>query len=188
MKVLVVVDMIKAFALRGLEENSLFFDDAEKIIPFVVAKVNEYLEKGWYIIFLGDNHDYNDMEFARFSRHAVANSLSAELIDELKHALMGKNVIYIPKTRYSGFFRTDLNQYIKAQELEKATFEFVGVCTGICNTDTIGDFANRDMKTAIYRDGVADLPNVAYGIEDCSMPMNDIMLARMAFVYGTEII
>ena len=197
MKVLIVVDMIKAFALRGLEEGSLFFDDAEKIVPFVVNKVNEYLEKGWHIIFLCDWHAKDDKEFERFPKHAVINTVAAELIDELKHALAAENVVLIPKTRFSGFYHTDLNQYIEAQYLKDATFEFVGVCTGICVSDTITDLANRDMKTAVYRKGVADLPAIAYlgadsvdieGGDTFPTVLEDIWLNRMKFLYGTKIL
>jgi len=190
MKILVVVDMIKAFAQKG---GSLYFPAAEEIIPFVKEKIDEYLERGDQILLLCDDHLPDDKEFKRFGEHAVSGTEDADPVEALAYIMHHKNVTWIGKTRYSAFFDTILEDIIDFNDWEEATFEFAGVCTGICVMDTVGDFANRDLKTAVYRDGVADLPVAAYlgtklpiGITDENL--KELWLGRMSFLYGTKIL
>lgn len=192
MRVLVVVDMLNAFAHK---DGTLFCPDAEKVIPYVKEKVEEFINAGEQIVFLCDNHDEDDKEFEKFPKHAIANTWEADVIDELKFALEHPGVFWIPKTRYSGFYKTGLDEVIQNEGMENATFEIVGVCTGICDMDTIGDFANRDMKTAIHKNGVADLPSAAYigeglamDLQAANISLQEIWSKRMSFLYGTEII
>lgn len=49
---------------------------------------------------------------------------------------MGKKDLVIKKTRYSGFYETELDAVLKGNLIDKV--EVVGVCTSICVMDTVG--------------------------------------------------
>jgi nicotinamidase-related amidase len=61
---------------------------------------------------------------------------------------------------------------------DNSVIEVAGVCTSICDMDTVGDLANRDYATVIHRNCVADF----------DQDMHNMALKRMASLYGTEII
>jgi nicotinamidase/pyrazinamidase len=66
----------------------------------------------------------------------------------------------LPKTRYSGFYGTDLENILAAYGPDEV--EVVGVCTSICVMDTVGGLANRDYRTVVPRAGVADFDDDAH--------------------------
>ena len=59
----------------------------------------------------------------------------------------------IPKTRYSGFFNTDLEQRLAGLKPDKLII--CGVCTDICVLHTASDARNRDYNVEIPKDCVA---------------------------------
>ena len=86
------------------------------------------------------------------------------------------NELLIPKTRYSGFYGTDLE--FQLQRLNPGTVEVIGVCTSICVMDTVGGLANRDYNTVVHSHCVADFDPAAH----------EVAMARMAGLYGAKII
>ena len=59
----------------------------------------------------------------------------------------------IPKTRYSGFYGTDLAERLAEAKPEKLII--CGVCTDICVMHTAADARNRDYAVEVPADGVA---------------------------------
>jgi len=183
MKILIVVDMLNDFANEaGVLAKSLVTDEyyAQPIIRRVAEKVAEYRRNGWDIIWLGDAHAPDDEEFDRFPAHAVKGTWGAKIIDELNPtwAEESENEIILEKTRYSGFFGTNLSEILARREHLDPTYEVVGVCTSICVMDTVGGLANRDYRIVVDRDCVADF----------DPEMHDIALNRMENLYGAEIV
>ncbi len=178
-KLLIVVDMLNDFLKP---DGGLYCGPtAEAIIPAVKAKVQEYVDNGEAIIFLADAHDEDDLEFKRFPKHCVAGTEGAELIDELKVLVMGDDDDYdnfemTEKTRYSGFYDTELEDSLMWDEPEMV--EVVGICTSICVMDTVGGLANRDFKINVYKDMVADF----------DPEMHEMALKRMVALYGVNLI
>ncbi|HHY59371.1 MAG TPA: cysteine hydrolase [Clostridia bacterium] len=175
-KALLVIDMLNDFCtghgvLARDGEGKVY---AEPIIPFVAQKVQEALKEGWQVIFICDGHDEDDIEFRRFPKHCVAGSEGAQVIKEL--AVLEEyrgQVHYVTKQRYSGFYNTGLERLLTGVE----EVHVVGVCTNICVLYTVEELCNRDIKTVVYRDGVASFDPEAHRFA----------LAQMEHVLGAEI-
>jgi nicotinamidase/pyrazinamidase len=146
---LIVVDMLNDF----IDPRGALYcgQDSRDIIPFVQERLAAYRKADGLVVYLQDAHDENDLEFEKFPKHCVAGTWGSRVIDELAPR-SGEQVL--PKTRYSGFYGTDLEQILAAYGPEEV--EVVGVCTSICVMDTVGGLANRDYRTVVPRTGVAD--------------------------------
>ena len=103
---------------------------------------------------------------------ATTGTWGSRIIDELS-PLDGEHVLR--KTRYSGFYGTDLEQILAEHKPDEV--EVVGVCTSICVMDTVGGLANRDYRTTVPAEGVADFDAEAHRFA----------LQRMERLYGAAI-
>jgi nicotinate phosphoribosyltransferase len=149
-----VIDMIRGF----LDEGCLLYCGAAA--RRVVGPVSKLLEKetaaGSKVFFLCDHHDPDDLEFQMFPPHCVAGTSEVEIIPEL--ADFAGDII--PKTRYSGFFGTDLAERLAALKPEKLVI--CGVCTDICVVHTAADARNRDYAVEVPADCVASFDSDAH--------------------------
>ena len=66
----------------------------------------------------------------------------------------------MPKTRYSGFFRTGLSKIL--EDLQPEAVHVVGVCTNICVLYTVEELRNRDYRAIVYQKGVASFDEEAH--------------------------
>lgn len=175
-KVLLVIDMLNDFIK---EDGALFFPQGQAIIPNVVAKIKEYSETDGDIIFICDSHKPDDKEFRRFPKHAVEGSTGSLIVSEIDIAMKNTDGGYfIDKTRYSGFYNTDLEEILGlCGEFEELQVELVGVCTSICVMCTAIDLCNRDILTIVDPKNVADFNQEAH----------EFALKYMQDVIGVEI-
>lgn len=157
--VLLVVDMLNDFARKN---GSLYCGESvDGIIPFVVEKVRRFVEAGLPVILIMDSHDPDDLEFQRFPSHCVYGTEGAELIDELKTTLEEYSfAIKVPKSRYSGFYRTNLSTILN--DLKPETVEVVGLCTHICVMYTVEELCNRDYNVLVHSRGVCSYDREAH--------------------------
>ena len=167
---LIVVDMLNDF----IDEKGALYcgQSARDIIPFVRLRLEAHRRAGSLVVFLHDAHAEDDLEFEKFPKHCVAGTWGSRIIDELAPQ-EGEKVL--SKTRYSGFYGTDLENILEDYSPENV--EVVGVCTSICVMDTVGGLANRDYKTAVPAAGVADFDAEAHRFA----------LQRMERLYGATI-
>ena len=135
-------------------------------------KIDEFHDEGGLVVFICDAHEKNDLEFELFPEHCVAGTKGAQIIDELP--VRDEDPI-IRKTRYSAFYKTNLDAVLEVQPVDEV--HVVGVCTSICVMDTVGDLRNRDYKVIVYTDGVADFNPEGH----------QFSLKRMDKIYGAEI-
>ncbi|MDI6641914.1 MAG: isochorismatase family cysteine hydrolase, partial [Elusimicrobiota bacterium] len=119
-----------------------------------------------------DAHKEDDLEFKIFPKHCIDGTKGAEIIEELRPK---SEDIIVKKTRYSGFYNTNLSQILKENKVSEV--ELVGVCTSICVMDTAGELRNRDYKVIVYKDGVADFDPKAHSFA----------LERMEKIYGCKV-
>ena len=168
--ILIVVDMLNDF----IDENGTLYcgRSAMDIIPFVGERLKAHRESGNLVIYLQDAHAKDDLEFKKFPPHCVAGTWGSRTIDSLASK---SGDIVLSKTRYSGFYGTDLGKILAKNNPE--VVEVVGVCTSICVMDTVGGLANRDYRTIVPRAGVADFDPDAH----------DQALLRMERLYGATI-
>ena len=167
---LIVVDMLNDF-IRP--DGALFCGEtATAIVPEIRRLIDDFHENGHPVIHLRDNHRPDDLEFEKFPPHCVAGTPGADIVSELAAE---DGDIVIAKTRFSGFYNTDLAAVLAANGIDRATV--VGVCTSICVMDTVGGLANRDIAVRVPKDAVADFDPA----------FHDFALSRMAQLYGAEI-
>jgi nicotinamidase-related amidase len=152
--VVLVVDMLRGF----LEEGYPLYcgESARRIIPRVRRLVEEEKARGSRVIFVCDNHAPDDKEFEMFPPHCVRGSVEAEVIPEL--ADLAEDIL--PKTRYSAFYGTALEQ--KLRELSPEKVIVCGVCTDICVLHTTADARNRDYPVEVRADCVASFDEEAH--------------------------
>lgn len=171
----IVVDMIEAFYRIGYLQNPRVAGIVQSIKDLLKEKTGE----GWKVIFLGDQHEEHDAEFKMFPPHAVVPEERA-VIKELQGFLTGKN--FIAKTRYSGFYGTDLEKVLEDMNPEKVVV--VGVCTDICVHYTVADLRNRGYEVTVPQDCVEtfDVPcahSAAKANENAIYQMENILGAKI---------
>jgi len=171
MKALLVIDMLNDFILDdGRLTNG---ENGKKIISFSQEKIREYRDRGDKIIYICDRHEEDDKEFQMFPKHCVVGTKGSEIIKELVPK-EGDKVIY--KRRYSGFFGTELDLYLREKDIREISI--IGVCTNICVLYTTADARNLSYIVNIYEDGVASF----------NMEAHKFALGEMASTLGANII
>lgn len=170
-KLLIIVDMLNDF----IHPRGVLYcgDNARKIIEPVARLVKWFRSGGFPVIYVQDAHDPDDKEFERFPPHAVRNTWGSEVIEELKPE-PGDTVI--PKTRFSAFFKTNLDEILSDHNPREVWV--VGVCTSICVMDTVADLRNRDYDVIVPVHCVADF----------DQEMHSFALRRMEKIYGARIL
>lgn len=156
--VLIVVDMLNGFLVEGKLANP----DAKWLIPNVVNIVQRKIEQEWKILFLADNHKKNDLEFLAFPEHCIEGTIEAGVIDELSEFVTFSN--YIPKTRYSGLFKTNLGSILEKEKPDEIIV--VGIYADICVLYTTADLRNLDYRVTIPKDctmTLATMDNIIFG-------------------------
>lgn len=155
MKALLVIDMLKDFIdLDGALSTGPAGKD---IINFVKEKMVNFRENDEPIVFICDSHETDDKEFDMFPSHCVAGSSGSKIIEELD---VRKTDKIIRKRRYSAFYGTDLDLYLREKGVDE--IYLVGVCTNICVLYTAADARNISYKVNIYKDGVASFDEEAH--------------------------
>lgn len=155
MKALIVIDMLNDFVLK---EGKLYSGEkAEEIVDFINEKINEFRKNEYPVIFLCDNHEVDDKEFEMFPPHCIAGEYGSCIVDTIDIKSTDK---IIKKRRYSGFFGTDLDIYLREKKVDE--IYLVGVCTNICVLYTAADARNLGYSVNIYEKGVASFDEEAH--------------------------
>ena len=155
MRALLVIDMLKDF----IDEDGVLCTGpaGESIVDFIKKKTNEFRGKNHPIIYICDNHEKDDKDFDMFPPHCIAGTEGSNIIGELE-VKDGDKII--KKRRYSAFFGTDLDLYLREKGVDE--LYLVGVCTNICVLYTAADARNIDYKVNIYKEGVASFDEEAH--------------------------
>lgn len=155
MKALLVIDMLEDFI--DLDGKLSTGSEGLKIVPFVKNKLDTFRADGDKIIYICDNHERDDREFEMFPVHCVAGTKGSNIIKDLE-PLPGEKIIY--KRRYSSFFATELDLYLRENSIDE--LYIVGVCTNICVLYTCADGRNLNYNISVYKDGVASFDKEAH--------------------------
>ena len=155
MKALLVIDMLKDFIDM---DGALTTGPAGKeLISFIKERIDEFRKKNYPIIYICDNHEKDDKEFDMFPPHCIDRTEGSEIIGELEVRNGDKS---IKKRRYSAFYGTDLDLYLREKGVDE--IYLVGVCTNICVLYTAADARNVGYKVNIYKEGVASFDEEAH--------------------------
>lgn len=127
---ILVVDMLNDFVTGALK-----CDRGLAIVPQTAKLLDAARQAGVKVIFCNDAHLKGiDHELKLWGDHAIAGTKGAEVIPELH---LGAEDYVVPKRRYSGFFRTDLELLL--QELGIDTVIMTGLHTHMCVRHTTAD-------------------------------------------------
>lgn len=169
--VLIIVDMLNDF----IDPQGVLYcgESVKPIVPVIKQRLDAYRRQNGSVIYLKDAHRTDDKEFEKFPPHCVSGTWGSEIIEALLPAPADQ---VLPKTRYSGFYGTCLDDILA--KIQPGVVEVTGVCTSICVMDTVGGLANRDYTVHVIKAGVADFDEKAH----------EFSLQRMESIYGAKII
>src|SRR5690606_38791002 len=108
-------------------------------------------------IYICDNHEEDDKEFDMFPPHCIAGTEGSQIIQQLQ-VKDGDKII--KKRRYSAFYGTDLDLYLREKGVDE--IYLVGVCTNICVLYTAADARNLAYKVNVFKEGVASFDEEAH--------------------------
>lgn len=143
---LLIIDMVKDT-----------FDEAHRlpITPIArqtIAPINALIagfrKKAWPIVFSTDAYHETDFIFkGRMKPHSLVGTVGAEVIDELDRQA---GDLWLPKPKFSAFFGTDLDAWLKAREVTLCAV--CGVATNFCVLATLLDALCYDFKAVLLED------------------------------------
>lgn len=155
---ILVVDMLNDFVTGALK-----CDRGLAIVPNVARLLKGAREKGIAVVFCNDAHLKGiDHELKLWGDHAIAGTKGAEVIPEL--GLCDTDYV-VPKRRYSGFFRTDLELLLN--ELGIDTVVMTGLHTHMCVRHTSADAYCLGYNVVVASDATDSFTeqDYNYGIE-----------------------
>lgn len=143
---ILVIDMVK----DNFDEskNIPITPLAKKLIDPINRLTGAFRERGWPVVFSTDAFHREDFIFkGKMKPHSLAGTPGAEVIDEL-NLLEGD--YWLPKPRFSGFFKTNLDQWLKDRGVTLCAV--AGISTNFCVLSTAMDAVCLDYKTVILED------------------------------------
>jgi nicotinamidase/pyrazinamidase len=146
---LLIIDMLNDFIE---DDGALLVPGAKRIVPRINEILDSAREQGRPIIYITDSHRKDDHEFRYWPAHAVSDTWGGEVIQKLAPS---PGDYIIPKRRYSAFFGTDLDNYLREMGITK--LYLTGVLTNICVYATALDASMRNYSVAVFKDAVASL-------------------------------
>lgn len=146
---LLIIDMVK----DNLEEKNKFpiTAPASRIISPINQLKSVFKARGWPVVFSTDAFRRDDFIFTgRMKPHSLEGTAGAEVIDELGR---GEGDFRLPKSRFSAFFRTSLEGWLKERKVTLCAV--AGITTNFCVLTTAMDSICCDFKTIILEDCTA---------------------------------
>lgn len=169
---ILVVDMLNDFVTGALK-----CDRGLAIVPKTAKLLAAARKNGVKVIFCNDAHIKDiDHELKLWGDHAIAGTYGAQVIPELE---AGDADYIVPKRRYSGFFRTDLELLLK--ELGVDTVIMTGLHTHMCVRHT-----SADAYCLGYNVVVASDATDAFTKEDYEIGINYLKQVYGAQVYTAD--
>ncbi len=146
---LLIIDMVKD---NFIEERHLPITlYARKIIEPINRTIGFFRQKDWPIVFSTDAFKKEDFIFkGRMKPHSLAGTAGAEVIDELDKR---DEDLWLPKPRFSAFFRTDLAGWLKDRGVTLCAVS--GIATNVCVLTTVMDALCHDFKAVLLSDCAA---------------------------------
>lgn len=130
---ILIVDMLNDFCKEG---GAMVLKEGLEVVEPLQALIAAAKEKGVPVIYVNDCHRQvkHDREFEKRSPHCLEGTWGAQVIDELQPKA---GDYCVKKSRFSGFFQTDLDLLLR--DLEVKTVVVTGVVTNICVRSTCHD-------------------------------------------------
>ena len=146
---ILVVDMLNDFLTPG---GKMVLEGGDTLFEPIKNLLTEGRSKGIPIVYVNDSHRVSlrlDREFTKRAEHCIEGTWGAEVVEELSPQ---QEDFIVKKSRFSGFFETDLDLTLKDLKIE--TVIVVGVVTNICVRSTIHDAFFRGYQVIVPEDCV----------------------------------
>lgn len=179
---LIVVDMQRDFCQK---DGALFVGDGvDKIISNIKSLTDGAKAHGALVVYTQDWHTPDDPEFDRWAKHCVVGTKGVKIIDEL-YAKESEDYT-VKKRRYSAFFGTDLDLYLRDQNIK--TLVIAGVVTNICVLHTAGDASSLGYEIVVPEDCVMALSDYdqKYALHHISFLFGGRIIFQKELYYGTD--
>jgi nicotinamidase-related amidase len=143
---IIVVDMVRD---NFHDEDHLpITAQARAMIPALNHLLRTARSKGAPVIFACDSFLEGDFIFqGRMKAHSLRGTPGAEVLDELDRA---PEDIFLPKRRFSAFFKTDLDMTLRLHEVD--TVAVTGIATHFCVLTTALDALCNDFRAVLLED------------------------------------
>lgn len=174
-RAVIVADVINGF----LKFGNLASPRMQRVLPCVEETLRRESAASSLIIFLHDNHAPDDPEFRMFPPHCIAGTDETRVVDELQPYTA--QAVFVPKTRYDGFFETTLEAELAAFGPDEVIT--TGVCTDICVLHTVEGLINRGYRVIVPRYCVETYDSPGHNGDE----INAFALAHIHDVLGAEI-
>lgn len=156
---ILIIDMVWDFVDPS---GALPVKDADELIP----NINREIKNADVLIHVCDEHREDDKEFEIYPPHCIKGTKGALIVEGFKYFKL-INFVH-KKTRFSGFFNTDIKGYSKLEKILRQNnvdeLLITGVCTEICVLATTLDALMRDYKVTLPKDctkGLTDAGEMA---------------------------
>src|SRR6266487_4381309 len=165
----IVVDMENDFAAKGgmFDRAGADISGAQKAIPPTAKVLAAARQSGLKVIYLKMGYRADSVNRTRHLKFGVGQKIQApdgresrvlirdtwdtDIVPELKPQA---NDVVIYKTRFSGFYQTDLDATLKKFGIKYLIF--TGVTTSICVESTVRDAMFRDYLCVLLRDCMSE--------------------------------
>jgi nicotinamidase/pyrazinamidase len=143
---LIVVDLLKD-TFENHSESSIV-REAKAFIPALNDLIDAFHASDLPIVFACDSFFPEDFIFqGKMRPHSLRGTRGAEVINELNSAA---GDYMLPKRRFSGFFKTDLDQTLRTLAVDRVLV--AGIATPICVLTTALDAVSHDFMAVIVED------------------------------------
>ena len=144
-RLLVIIDMVNGF----VKEGNLSDKKINKITPFIISHIEEFISSGEPIITFRDSHSLDDPEMKDYPLHCLKGTYESLLIDELTP--YKKYFFDIEKNTTNGFETSAFKEYISKNYFDEVYV--TGCCTDICVetfADSLFNYINKNnLQTKI---------------------------------------
>lgn len=193
--VLVVVDIQRGCSLPASDVGISHMPGWEERLERSVAVVDAARRAGLPVVFLQEVHRPSGIDFGREldgaeSVHCLEGDPGTDFFDELRPRAGEYHVV---KSRYSGFFATELDLLLRAHGAK--TLVLIGGLTNVCVHYTFVDAHQRDYRVRVVEDAVggssleaheAALEAMSYLQHDARCSSADLVAALERLAVGGE--
>lgn len=163
---ILIIDMLNDFVD---EKGALTCPGARPLVPNlqrILNWVREREDDDIHIVHIQEAHRKNDADFRVRPLHAVDGTWGSDFIPELYPE---ENEYVVKKRRHSGFAHTDLDLYLREENID--TVVVTGVWTNVCVRSTATDALANAYKVISLSDGCASKTEEMheYGLKDLSI-------------------
>ena len=146
---IIVVDMVKDNLRVGA--RAPIIQEAREIIPKLKDLLAESRKRGFPVVFACDSFLKDDFIFkGRMKIHALRGTPGSQPVDDLGP---GPTDIVLPKRRFSAFFKTDLDQTLRALGID--TIVVTGITVEVCVLMTAMEGLCHDFSVILIEDCTA---------------------------------